>query len=69
MISESLKIAIKLSPKRAYEIAHEAGIHPSTLSKLICGIEKVREGDLRVLKVAKVLKLKESDCFENPGHK
>ncbi len=35
MVSEKLKIAVKLSPKKAYEIAHEAGILPCTLSKIL----------------------------------
>jgi len=65
MISIKLKAAIKLNDKRQYQIAHEAGLNPSTLSKIICGIERVKEGDPRVLSVAKVLGLKQEECFEN----
>jgi len=36
MISSKFKAAVKLAPKRAYQIAHEAGITPSTLSKIMC---------------------------------
>ena len=64
MLSPKFKLAIKTSPYKAYEIAHKSGLHPSTLSKLICGIEKVKERDSRVLEVAKVLGIKPEDCFE-----
>lgn len=64
MISRKLKEAVKLSDRRAYEIAHEAQLHPSTLSKILNGIEDVKSGDLRVLRIAKVLDLKPDDCFE-----
>ena len=64
MLSPKFKLAIKTSPYKAYEIAHKSGLHPSTLSKLICGIEKVKERDSRVLKVAQVLRLKPEECFE-----
>jgi transcriptional regulator with XRE-family HTH domain len=65
MISKKLRAAIKLDPDhRAYEIAHKAGIDPSTLSKLICGIVKVNPGDERVIKVGKVLGLSPDECFQ-----
>lgn len=62
-ISKKLKEAVKLSDKRAYEIAHKARLHPSTLSKILNGIEDVRSGDPRVLRIARVLRLKPSECF------
>jgi hypothetical protein len=64
MVSEKLRAAIKLGNIPAYKIAHEAGIDPSTLSKLICGIIKVRYGDIRVIKVGKVLGLPPDECFQ-----
>ncbi|MCK5509147.1 MAG: hypothetical protein KAI50_11600 [Desulfobacterales bacterium] len=64
MLSLKFKLAIKTSPYKAYEIAHKSGLHPSTLSKLVCGIEKVKERDSRVLKVGKVLGIKPEECFE-----
>lgn len=64
MVSNKLKVAIKLADEPSYKIAHKAGINPSTLSKLVCGITKVQTGDSRVLKVGKVLGLKPEDCFE-----
>ena len=64
MISNKLKAALKLGDEPAYMIAHKAGINPSTLSKLVCGIIKVQPGDHRVLMVGKVLGLKPEECFE-----
>jgi len=64
MISNELKSAIKLSSKKSYQIAHEANLHPSTLSKILNGIELVKPGDLRVLAVARVLGIPEDACFQ-----
>ena len=64
MVSQKLKVAIKLADEPSYKIAHKAGINPSTLSKLVCEIIKVKPGDSRVLKVGKVLGLKPEECFE-----
>ena len=64
MISNKLKNAIKLSDKRAYRIAHEAGVDPNTLSKIICGIIKVKFGDPRVHAVGRVLGISTDECFE-----
>ena len=67
MISRKLIAAIKLNDEPAYKIAHKAGIDPSTLSKLICGIVKVKPGDSRVLKVGVVLGLGPEECFGAEG--
>ena len=64
MVSQKLKVAIKLAGEPSYKIAHKAGINPSTLSKLVCGIVNVKFGDSRVLMVGKVLGLKPEECFE-----
>jgi len=63
MVSQKLKAKIKLSSEPAYKIAHKAGIDPTTLSKLICGIVKVRHGDPRVIAVGRVLGVPEEKCF------
>ena len=34
MISQRLKALIKLNEQKNYEIAHKAGLHPSTFSKI-----------------------------------
>jgi len=64
MVSQKLRATIKLGEEPAYKIAHRAGISSSTLSKLICGIDKVKPGDHRVLAVGSVLGLKPEECFE-----
>lgn len=64
-ISKKLVEKIKLAPERQYRIAQKAGIHPSTLSKLICGIEQPREQDPRVLKIGKVLGISKEEVFED----
>lgn len=63
MISKKLIEAVKLAPMRAYQIAHRAEIHPSTLSKILNGIDEVKPGDPRVVRIAKVLGLPPNDCF------
>ena len=63
MINQKLRNTVKLSDKKAYEIAHKAGLHPSTLSRIICGIEKVKPGDPRVIAIGRVLGFSEDECF------
>jgi hypothetical protein len=48
----------------AYRIALKAGIHHSTLSKLLCGIEIIKPNDPRVIAVAEVLGVPTEECFE-----
>jgi transcriptional regulator with XRE-family HTH domain len=64
MISQKLKETIKLSEMRAYEIAHLAEMHPTTLSRILNGIEKIEPGDPRVIRLAKVLGLRINECFQ-----
>ena len=64
MINQKLRNTVKLSDKKAYEIAHKAGLHPSTLSRIICGIEKVKPGDPRVIAIGRVLGFSKNECFE-----
>jgi plasmid maintenance system antidote protein VapI len=64
MISRKFVAAVKLSPMKCYEIAHEAELHTSTLSRIIHGYDDIKPGDERVIRVAKVLGLKPEDCFE-----
>ncbi len=68
MVSQKLIAAIKLGSDPAYKVAHRAGIDPSTLSKLICGIVKVKNGDTRVIKVGKILGIPAEDCFQEGTH-
>lgn len=64
-VSQGFRNTVRLSHKRHYQIAHEAGLHPSTLSRLINGIERVKPSDPRVIAVGRVLGIPESECFEN----
>ena len=64
MVSRKLIEAVKLSNMKSYEIAHQAEMHPSTLSRILNGIEDVKVGDPRVLRIAQVLGLKHEECFE-----
>ncbi len=63
-ISQKLRAAIKLSPVRMYRLAQQAGLHPSTLSKLLNGIVPVRPGDPRVVRLGALLGLDPEDLFE-----
>jgi hypothetical protein len=63
IVSQKLIAAIKLNPSPAYKIAWEAGVNPTTLSKLIHGIEKPKPNDPRIVKVGKVLGLSAIECF------
>lgn len=71
MISQKLKAAIKLSPVPAYKIAQEAGLDPSTLSKMICGIIRIKPGDNRIVRVGQILGVQPDECFdkESEGHR
>jgi hypothetical protein len=66
-ISDKLRVAIFLDHRPAYLIAQAAGLHPSVLSKILNGIERVSPGDERVLRVAKIVGLQEVECFESEG--
>ena len=64
MISQELIKRFRLSHLKGYQIAQLAGLHPSTLSKLINRIEHPRKDDQRVIAVGRVLGLKRDECFE-----
>lgn len=63
-LSKRFIAAVKLSEQRSYKLAMQAGLNPSTLSKLICGIEEAKPNDPRIISVGKVLGLQPEDCFE-----
>ncbi len=64
MVSKKFIEAVKLHERPAYQIAHDANIHSSTLSKIMNGIDRVKPGDRRVLAVGRVLDLKEDELFD-----
>ncbi len=64
MVSAKLRVEVKLSELKAYQIALKAGLHPSTLSRIVNGIERIRPQDERVLAIGRVLGLQPHECFE-----
>ncbi|MEA1947002.1 MAG: helix-turn-helix transcriptional regulator [Thermodesulfobacteriota bacterium] len=63
-VSKKLRAKIKLNNIPAYRIAQLAGMDPSTLSKLICGISTIKPNDPRVIKVGEVLGISAEGCFQ-----
>ena len=66
MISKRFKDAVKLDPRPQYELAWKAGINPTTLSQILIGYIRPKYGDVRVIRVGKLVGLKECECFEKP---
>ena len=64
MISQKLRDEAKLSDKRHYQLAHEANLHPSTFSRILCGIERIKPNDSRVIAIGQVLGIPADDCFQ-----
>lgn len=64
MISQKLIAAIKLGSEPAYKIAQKAGVDSTVLSKLLCGICRVKPDDPRVISVGRVLGIPAKECFE-----
>ena len=69
-LSEKFIHAVKLAEIRQYKICQKARppLHPSVLSRLMNGIEKVRDNDARVIAVGRVLGLNPHECFEPGKH-
>ena len=63
-LSQQFLIRLKLGGIRQYKAAHRAKVHPTTLSKLVNGVEKLKDRDPRILAVGAVLGLRPEDCFE-----
>jgi hypothetical protein len=64
MISTKLRNKAKLSDKKHYQLAHEANLHPSTFSRILCGIERIKPNDPRVIAIGKVLGISANECFQ-----
>jgi transcriptional regulator with XRE-family HTH domain len=62
-VSKQFKAELKTSDRRAYQLAQLAGVNPTTLSKLLNGIEPVRANDDRILRIARLLGLKPEEAF------
>lgn len=67
-LSTDFIIAVKIhSKKKVWEIAREAGIHPSTLSRWLSGAELVRTEDPRLKKVCDVIGFSVQDTMAEAG--
>ncbi|MCX5884616.1 MAG: helix-turn-helix transcriptional regulator [Proteobacteria bacterium] len=66
MISEKLRAAIRDSGLRHYQIAGFCGLHFTTFSRLINGIEGGQPGDRRVIAIGRFLGVPAEECFEEP---
>lgn len=64
MISQQFKQKLKLWHEPQYRVAIKAGIHPGLLSKWVIGAQPVKRGDPRIIRVAKILGLKQNQIFE-----
>jgi hypothetical protein len=64
MISQKLRAEVRLSDRRHYQLAHEANLHPSTFSRILCGIERIKPNDPRVIAIGQVLGLPAEECFQ-----
>ncbi|MDG5466803.1 helix-turn-helix transcriptional regulator [Deltaproteobacteria bacterium IMCC39524] len=65
MISKKFRDTLRLHHNRHYVVAQQAGIHPSTLSKLLNGIENPSENDPRVIAIGEILELSPDECFSS----
>jgi hypothetical protein len=65
VLSRDFIVAVKMADQPAYRIAIQAGLHPSTLSRLLHGAERIAPNDRRIHAVAKVLGLRPSTCFDS----
>jgi transcriptional regulator with XRE-family HTH domain len=70
MISRRLRIAVKNSSYRQYQLAHAINVDHSTLSAWLNGISRVREADPRVLQLGSILGVPPRACFQaNTGRR
>jgi len=63
MISKKFRDAVKLDHRKQYVLAWEAGVNPTTLSQIITGYVRPQDGDIRVIRVGRLLGLEPEECF------
>ena len=63
-VSDNFKAKLWFDERKQWKIAVEAGVNPSVLSRIVCGHEKLRPFDARVIRVGQILGLSENVCFE-----
>ena len=64
MLSKQFIQKLKLSEIPQYKLAIQANVHPTLLSKWIIGAQSVKNGDERVIRIAKLVGLKPDEVFE-----
>ena len=64
MVSRKFVEAVKLDSRKQYEIAHLAGVHPVVLSQMINGYLRPKPGDLRVIRIGRVVGVSSDECFD-----
>jgi len=65
MISKKFKNAVKLDPRPQYKLAWMADVNPVVLSQIITGYMRPKHRDPRVIRIGKLLGLKEDECFKD----
>lgn len=65
-LSQEFISKLILHPKNMYEIAQEAGVDQSFLSKAKNGIIEIRQDDERILRVASIIKCEIDEIFMRP---
>jgi len=63
-ISKKFIAAVKLYEKPAYRLAQKAGLHYSSLSRIINGIDRPKAEDKRIFKLGRILGLSKDEIFE-----
>lgn len=63
IVSRKLIEKLKLADQPQYKLAWAANVNPTTLSKLINGIEKPKPNDPRIISVGHVLGIPPEECF------
>jgi len=62
-MSKKLNDAVRLYPGKRYELAWRIPMHPSSLSAVLHGIQPVKVGDPRILRLAELLGIPEEEAF------
>lgn len=63
MITKEFKDALKLYPTPKHQLAWRAGFSPGMLNHLINGHQRVKPGDMRLLKIAELIQFPKDKVF------
>ncbi len=62
-IGPKLVEALRMKHKQMYRLAFRVGMHPTTLSKILNGIQQVKPGDKRILRLGRKLGIPPDELF------